>query len=143
MSSPFENILNSSPSRNVRITLLRNVFHSMYLRDKSLSPLNILNDAPSEDGWHIPFYGRFIKVSAPERGEDGPYVISIDGNSESLIRMGIDKYAGRYSFHRISSNDEELQFTIEWQGDGQRETYAMSTIYFLQTLLKLIPGAKP
>lgn len=140
--NPLMDTVNGSASQSVRASILQRTFMEMRKANPSLRYLDPILAAKKDFSWDFNFGGRKVEVNLPLRGEDGPYLLKIGGSPSQVIKAGIDKYSRMYGFHRISANDEQLAFTIEWKGGGQNESDAMSAIFFLQSLNRLLPIIK-
>lgn len=137
----FELADNTPPDKKIRATHVQQGFVTLLGRDPSLSPLGAFSKPPKNNQWEFLFGSRNVTVSLPEYAADGAYNVAISGSPLVAIKNNIDKYSRQFRFHRISSNDEALLFTIEWAGDGGLED-AYSLIYFVNTL-KMVLNTLP
>lgn len=129
---------NRSASPNVRAATLAQTAADLLSFAPGNTLLKAFTSMPDNPvkGWQAELKGRTITLSAPERGNDGAYLITISGSPLPLLRAGIDKYAYGYGFHRISEPEQTLQFTMEWKGDPPAND-ALKAAHFLTTIQQL------
>lgn len=133
----LDNLASSAPSQQIRESVVRKTYLEMAAKDKSMLPLSPLASRGNQFMWKLNIGARKVTVTIPQNGEDGAYVVNIDGRPMELISRGIDRYSRQFQFHRISANDEALSFTIEWKGSPPEDD-ATSLMFFLKTLLMLL-----
>jgi hypothetical protein len=128
------------PSRSTRTALFQNAIINYTKQAPNMVPVfRPLLEVPAEWFWQLKFGSRIVYIQMPERGEDGPYIVTISGKPDVLLKGNIDRFATRFGFHRISKANEAVSFTLEWRG-GDPMGYADSTAFFVNTLYTLIPS---
>lgn len=128
--------MNNAPSVAVRVATLQQAAIDHLDKDPSRVILRPLTTEFSAPGWGIEINERVITIEVPTRGQDGAYILVISGSALPLIKMGIDKYASGYQFHRISAPSDEIAFTTEWKGLPPMND-AMNLIGFLGTIQQI------
>ncbi len=128
--------MNSAPTVNMRSALLRQSVQDLAERDKSAAQLKQISDT-AKHPWHLTVGTRTITAEIPERGEDGAYIVRISGEALPLLKRRIDSLASQYHYHRITTVEEPVAFTLEWKGDDGA-TDASFTAYFLLMLCRLL-----
>ena len=129
--------INEAQSAKVRASILQAT------AQKSLSympSIEALSMPPDKDyTWVFPIGERYVQVTAPERGGDGPYFVVIGGDQFVLLSGGIDSHASNHGFHRISEPHQYVTLTSEWKG-APPEQDAMQLLYLINTLSQIIPS---
>lgn len=133
----MQELFQSAPTVAQRIVFMQESAKNVLLGEAihgPLSPLLLRNESPQRV---LQIGKRRVIIDVPERGQDGAYLITIEGDPTRLLQAGIDKYAHQYRFHRISEPSEPIRMTIEWQsGDNLQD--ALHLVYFCQLLSQLL-----
>ncbi len=133
----MQELFQSAPTVTQRIVFMQEAAKSVLLGEAIQGPLHPLLSRSESPQRILQIGTRRIVIDVPERGQDGAYIITIEGDPTPLLQAGLDKYAHQYRFHRISEPIDTVQMTIEWQaGDNLQD--ALHLVYFCQLLLQLL-----